>query len=156
MSTLFPSFLGTSDTSSPLARKPPHPFKLKEMGYGCIYDFYDTSIRFSVDVDIDKCISFSPPTYQKWDLVRLTQNYLRLLLTYAHEGAQGILIHCISGWDRTPLFLSLLRLSLWADGLIHSSLDHLQVRNYTRILCYLYLVTVFCKVYILKQSLCFS
>ncbi|KAK4293011.1 hypothetical protein Pmani_034261 [Petrolisthes manimaculis] len=66
-------------------------------------------------------------SYRRWDLVRLTQNYLRLLLTYAHEGAQGILLHCISGWDRTPLFLSLLRLSLWADGLIHSSLDHIQI-----------------------------
>ena len=29
-------------------------------------------------------------------------------------GEGGILIHCISGWDRTPLFISLLRLSLWA------------------------------------------
>jgi hypothetical protein len=33
-----------------------------------------------------------------------------------------MLIHCISGWDRTPLFISLLRLSLWADGWIHQSL----------------------------------
>lgn len=34
----------------------------------------------------------------------------------------GLLVHCISGWDRTPLFISLLRLSLWAvsmDGLGH-------------------------------------
>lgn len=65
--------------------------------------------------------------YRKWDLVRLTQNYLKLLLTYAHEGSAGLLVHCISGWDRTPLFISLLRLSLWADGLIHSSLDPLQI-----------------------------
>ncbi|CAL4159227.1 unnamed protein product, partial [Meganyctiphanes norvegica] len=65
--------------------------------------------------------------YRKWDLVRLTQNYLKLLLTYAHEGSAGLLVHCISGWDRTPLFISLLRLSLWADGLIHSSLDPAQV-----------------------------
>ncbi|XP_047489432.1 myotubularin-related protein 14-like [Penaeus chinensis] len=65
--------------------------------------------------------------YRKWDLVRLSQNYLKLLLTYCHEGTQGLLIHCISGWDRTPLFISLLRLSLWADGLIHSSLDHAQI-----------------------------
>ncbi|OXB66263.1 hypothetical protein ASZ78_000688 [Callipepla squamata] len=35
----------------------------------------------------------------------------------------GLLVHCISGWDRTPLFISLLRLSLWADGLIHASLE---------------------------------
>ncbi len=34
----------------------------------------------------------------------------------------GLLIHCLSGWDRTPLFISLLRLSLWADGWIHQSL----------------------------------
>lgn len=34
----------------------------------------------------------------------------------------GLLVHCISGWDRTPLFISLLRLSLWADGWIHQSL----------------------------------
>ncbi|KAK7083875.1 Myotubularin-related protein 14 [Halocaridina rubra] len=65
--------------------------------------------------------------YRKWDLVRLSQNYLKLLLTYSHEGTQGLLVHCISGWDRTPLFVSLLRLSLWADGLIHSSLDSAQI-----------------------------
>ena len=29
-------------------------------------------------------------------------------------GEGGILIHCISGWDRTPLFISIMRLSLWA------------------------------------------
>ena len=29
-------------------------------------------------------------------------------------GEGGLLIHCISGWDRTPLFISLLRMSLWA------------------------------------------
>lgn len=29
----------------------------------------------------------------------------------------GLLVHCISGWDRTPLFVSLLRLSLWAVSL---------------------------------------
>ncbi len=34
----------------------------------------------------------------------------------------GLLVHCISGWDRTPMFISLLRLSLWADGWIHQSL----------------------------------
>ncbi|XP_063853752.1 myotubularin-related protein 14-like [Scylla paramamosain] len=66
-------------------------------------------------------------SYRKWDLVRLTQNYLRLLLTYIHEGSEGLLVHCISGWDRTPLFISLLRLSLWADGLIHPSLGPVEI-----------------------------
>lgn len=39
----------------------------------------------------------------------------------------GLLVHCISGWDRTPLFISLLRLSLWAvsmDGLGHGVREH--------------------------------
>ena len=35
----------------------------------------------------------------------------------------GLLVHFISGWDRTPLYISLLRLSLWADGVAHKSLS---------------------------------
>jgi hypothetical protein len=34
----------------------------------------------------------------------------------------GLLVHCISGWDRTPLFISLLRITMWADRQIHQSL----------------------------------
>jgi myotubularin-related protein 14 len=37
--------------------------------------------------------------------------------------AKGLLVHCISGWDRTPLFISLLRISLWADKEIHQQLN---------------------------------
>ena len=37
-------------------------------------------------------------------------------------GGHGVVVHCISGWDRTPLFISLVRLWLWADGLVHESL----------------------------------
>ena len=62
--------------------------------------------------------------YRKWDIVTLTQNYMKLILKYLiSPQASGLLLHCISGWDRTPLFVSLVRLSLWADGLIHQSLD---------------------------------
>ncbi|KAJ7376562.1 Myotubularin- protein 14 [Desmophyllum pertusum] len=61
--------------------------------------------------------------YQSWDLVTLTQNYLHLLIGCVKDGEGGLLIHCISGWDRTPLFVSLLRMSLWADGRIHQSLS---------------------------------
>lgn len=43
----------------------------------------------------------------------------------------GLLVHCISGWDRTPLFISLIRLSLWADGLIHKSLNAAQITYLT-------------------------
>ncbi|XP_019214063.1 myotubularin-related protein 14 isoform X3 [Oreochromis niloticus] len=39
----------------------------------------------------------------------------------------GLLVHCISGWDRTPLFVSLLRLSLWADGAVHASLEPTEI-----------------------------
>uniref|UniRef100_A0A4W6ECZ0 Myotubularin related protein 14 n=1 Tax=Lates calcarifer TaxID=8187 RepID=A0A4W6ECZ0_LATCA len=47
--------------------------------------------------------------------------YFELLLLVLNES--GLLVHCISGWDRTPLFVSLLRLSLWADGAVHASLE---------------------------------
>lgn len=36
-----------------------------------------------------------------------------------------------SGWDRTPLFVSLLRISLWADGVIHTSLSASQILYFT-------------------------
>ena len=62
--------------------------------------------------------------YKEWDLLNLTQNYLKLMLKcLVSTEVSGILVHCISGWDRTPLYVSLLRLSLWADGLIHQSLN---------------------------------
>ncbi|XP_053962655.1 myotubularin-related protein 14 [Anastrepha ludens] len=69
--------------------------------------------------------------YQKWDLVEITQNYLKAMLKYLQEENSGLLVHCISGWDRTPLFISLIRISLWADGLIHQSLDHMQITYFT-------------------------
>ncbi|XP_066899625.1 myotubularin-related protein 14 isoform X12 [Kogia breviceps] len=66
--------------------------------------------------------------YQSWDLVQQTQNYLKLLLSIINsDDDSGLLVHCISGWDRTPLFISLLRLSLWADGLIHASLKPAEI-----------------------------
>ncbi|KAB1263963.1 Myotubularin-related protein 14 [Camelus dromedarius] len=66
--------------------------------------------------------------YQSWDLVQQTQNYLKLLLSIINsDDDSGLLVHCISGWDRTPLFISLLRLSLWADGLIHMSLKPAEI-----------------------------
>lgn len=65
--------------------------------------------------------------YKVWDLVTITQNYLKLCLKYLQDNSSGLLIHCISGWDRTPLFVSLLRLSLWADGVIHQSLNASQI-----------------------------
>lgn len=66
--------------------------------------------------------------YQSWDLVQQTQNYLKLLLHIINsDDDRGLLVHCISGWDRTPLFVSLLRLSLWADGAVHASLEPTEI-----------------------------
>jgi hypothetical protein len=78
----------------------------------------------SFELTVQHRISHGPT-----DLVTLTQNYLKLLLHFLTDEVQdaGILVHCISGWDRTPLFVSLLRLSLWADGEIHQSLSAAEI-----------------------------
>lgn len=54
--------------------------------------------------------------------VCVCMRYRCLLVLSAHAGAGGLLIHCISGWDRTPLFISLLRISLWAVSEIHGTI----------------------------------
>ena len=53
-------------------------------------------------------------------------NYF-IIYVLMFSGESGLLIHCISGWDRTPLFISLLRLTLWADGAIHTSLGAAEI-----------------------------
>lgn len=65
--------------------------------------------------------------YKRWNLIQLTQNYLKMILHVLTEEDKGVLVHCISGWDRTPMFISLLRLSLWADGVIHRSLSATEI-----------------------------
>jgi len=59
--------------------------------------------------------------HQSWDLQTLTQKYFSFMVSLLAQG--GLLIHCRSGWDRTPLWISLLRISLWADGELHPSLS---------------------------------
>lgn len=88
-------------------------------------DYVDT--KFNVpDLLLDRS-GIEWNNYQSWDLVTLTQNYLHLLISSIKDGEGGLLIHCISGWDRTPLFVSLLRMSLWADGRIHQSLSAVEI-----------------------------
>jgi myotubularin-related protein 14 len=55
----------------------------------------------------------------------LTLNYLKAMLAQLSDrgGGGGILIHCLSGWDRTPLFVCLIRCVAWAEGLAHASLN---------------------------------
>ncbi|KAF6779002.1 Myotubularin protein 14 [Paragonimus kellicotti] len=70
-------------------------------------------------------------TYKSWDVTTLTKNYLKLLLGQLFEGAGGMLLHCVSGWDRTPLFISLMRCLLWADDLAHPSLEPAEMLYFT-------------------------
>ncbi|XP_063267806.1 myotubularin-related protein 14 isoform X2 [Prinia subflava] len=85
-------------------------------------DYVDAPL--SIPVSLTQSLNIDWSEYQSWDLVQQTQNYLKLLISIINsDDDSGLLVHCISGWDRTPLFISLLRLSLWADGLIHTSLE---------------------------------
>ncbi|XP_072203638.1 phosphatidylinositol-3,5-bisphosphate 3-phosphatase MTMR14 isoform X1 [Excalfactoria chinensis] len=85
-------------------------------------DYVDAPL--SIPASVTQSLSIDWSEYQSWDLVQQTQNYLKLLISIINsDDDSGLLVHCISGWDRTPLFISLLRLSLWADGLIHASLE---------------------------------
>jgi hypothetical protein len=73
-------------------------------------------------------ISFDHDLISSWDSISITKNYLKTMLyCLCDPSCNGLLVHCISGWDRTPLFVSLLRLSLWADGEVHPSLSADQI-----------------------------
>ncbi|EAT46432.1 AAEL002370-PA [Aedes aegypti] len=103
-------------------------------GEGLIFDWNQSYVDAGIRVPDDSVtaqLNIDWTNYKQWDLVKITQNYLRLLLKYLQESSSGILVHCISGWDRTPLFVSLLRISLWADGAIHQSLDAAQMLYFT-------------------------
>ncbi|XP_046880713.1 myotubularin-related protein 14 isoform X3 [Hypomesus transpacificus] len=89
-------------------------------------DFVDAPL--TIPTCFTKNLNIDWSEYQSWDLVQQTQNYLKLLLHIINNDEEsGLLVHCISGWDRTPLFVSLLRLSLWADGAVHSSLEPAEI-----------------------------
>ncbi|CAB0009530.1 unnamed protein product [Nesidiocoris tenuis] len=101
---------------------------------GLVFDWSQGHVDASIDVPEDNIASqlkIDWENYKMWDLVKLTQNYMQLVLRYLVEQPLGLLIHCISGWDRTPLFVSLLRLSLWADGAIHQTLNAAQILYFT-------------------------
>ncbi|KAG8557196.1 hypothetical protein GDO81_018360 [Engystomops pustulosus] len=89
-------------------------------------DYVDAPL--SIPVSMTRHLNIDWREYQSWDLVKQTQNYLRLLIHIINgDDNSGLLVHCISGWDRTPLFISLLRLSLWADGMVHNTLDPAEI-----------------------------
>lgn len=81
--------------------------------------------EFSTTMDLNKIFpEMDAKNYRDWDLVQITQNYLLMILhILGKDNDEGVLVHCVSGWDRTPLFISLLRITLWADGEIHHNLN---------------------------------
>ncbi|KAM4643742.1 phosphatidylinositol-3,5-bisphosphate 3-phosphatase MTMR14 isoform 1-T1 [Discoglossus pictus] len=89
-------------------------------------DYVDAPL--SIPGALTRSLNIDWREYQNWDLVKQTQNYLKLLIHIINgDDSSGLLVHCISGWDRTPLFVSLLRLSLWADGMVHNNLDPAEI-----------------------------
>ncbi|CAF3858306.1 unnamed protein product [Adineta steineri] len=89
--------------------------------------FYDWSLplndsSFHVPERVSSLVKTDWSFWKSWNSIDLTKNYLQLIIRHLEIDEHGLLVHCISGWDRTPLFISLLRLSLWADGWIHQSL----------------------------------
>lgn len=96
-----------------------------------VFDWSQTHVNADITIPTDtissQLLHINWDQYKVWDLVTITQNYLKLCLKYLQDNNSGLLIHCISGWDRTPLFISLLRMSLWADGVVHQSLNAQQM-----------------------------
>eukprot|EP01091_Cochliopodium_minus_P016151 TRINITY_DN5964_c0_g1_i1.p1 TRINITY_DN5964_c0_g1~~TRINITY_DN5964_c0_g1_i1.p1 ORF type:complete len:486 (-),score=146.47 TRINITY_DN5964_c0_g1_i1:114-1571(-) len=103
-------------------------------GKNLYFDWESEKVSARLDLKFDcGVLKLNWKDYKSWNLITLTQNYLLsfLSLIARPNSDQSLLVHCISGWDRTPLFISLLRLSLWADGLIHNSLNEEEILFFT-------------------------
>ncbi|CAB1315494.1 unnamed protein product [Coregonus sp. 'balchen'] len=86
------------------------------------------SVRYICDLMVEnKKVKFglNVTSSEKVDKAQRYADFTLLSVPYPDES--GLLVHCISGWDRTPLFVSLLRLSLWADGAVHASLEPAEI-----------------------------
>eukprot|EP01080_Neovahlkampfia_damariscottae_P008698 gene8698-645_t len=81
--------------------------------------------EFQTTIDMKLFPNINLQKFRDWNLIQITQNYLILMLEMLGKGEddEGLLIHCVSGWDRTPLFVSLIRIILWSDGEIHKELN---------------------------------
>lgn len=104
-------------------------------GEGLVYNWNQNFVDAKLDIPemeiLEEKLHLTLADYRQWDIIKLTLAYIRLLLYYIREYDSSLLIHCISGWDRTPLFISLLRLTLWADGEIHNSLSAVEITYLT-------------------------
>ena len=55
--------------------------------------------------------SINPVEFRSWSLFQIAHfHLLYMLYTLSNPNTSGILVHCLSGWDRTPFFISLIRL----------------------------------------------
>lgn len=69
---------------------------------GLVFDWYQNYVDAPISVpedSISRQLLINWDKYTTWDLVKLTQNYLILILRYLRDSNCGILIHCISGTD---------------------------------------------------------
>eukprot|EP00049_Salpingoeca_infusionum_P017897 m.354845 g.354845 ORF g.354845 m.354845 type:complete len:553 (-) comp17120_c0_seq1:895-2553(-) len=86
------------------------------------WNFHEVNVELNIPPISKPIPGISFDNYKEWSLAQLTYHYLHLFVHYLSQGDGGILVHCISGWDRTPLFASLLRMWYWAEGKAHTSL----------------------------------
>lgn len=67
---------------------------------GLVFDWSQTHVDAQIGVPEDVIstqLKINWDQYQVWDLVKLTQNYFKLILNYLSDSSNGMLIHCISG-----------------------------------------------------------
>ncbi|KAL0209014.1 hypothetical protein P9112_011601 [Eukaryota sp. TZLM1-RC] len=110
--------------------------------YDCVSTTFEDALHPpTVEVKIDHVFpekSSNLIGFEKFDLVTLTSNYLDVIVeAYAKSianslsnkkyTAESLNVHCISGYDRTPVFAAFIRLLTWADGWSHHSLKPSEV-----------------------------
>lgn len=69
-----------------------------------IFDWSNPDATATLSVTTDtSALPFDFENYREWDLVTMTANYFRLILSYVADASagSGVLVHCISG-ERSP------------------------------------------------------
>lgn len=76
----------------------------RDKGYsaeGLVFDwsqhFVDAALVIPKDRLNGDFMEINWTNYKSWDIIKLTRNYLKLLLHYLAESNSSILVHCISG-----------------------------------------------------------
>lgn len=64
-----------------------------------VFDWSQTHVNADIGIPMDSITSqllhINWDQYKVWDLVTITQNYLKLCLKYLQDNSSGLLIHCI-------------------------------------------------------------